>query len=129
MAEYRIECARVDGIAALYDELDRVFMTGESWRLGASLDALDDLLYGGYGALAGDDAPRVVWVDHEVSRAALGRAATEAWLREKLTRPQTYRSDTIARDLDEVAAGRGATYFERVMQVFGDHPAISLTLA
>lgn len=49
-----IDGSRIHDIPSFYDEINRVFMTGVDWTLGPSLDALDDLLYGGYGALDGD---------------------------------------------------------------------------
>lgn len=57
-----IEGASINDIASLYVEINRVFMADEDWQLGASLDALDDLLHGGYGALAGHAIATVVWL-------------------------------------------------------------------
>lgn len=128
MAEYVIEGGRISGIPDLYAELNRLFMTGEDWRLGTSLDALDDLLYGGYGALSGDDAVRMIWRDAAHSRDALGVAETERWLREKLAQPGRFRSDDLRRQLGELRAGTGATYFDRVLEVFADHPEVTLEL-
>ena len=128
MADYVIEGSRIGGIPDLYAELNRLFMTGEDWQLGASLDALDDLLHGGYGALAEDHSARVVWRDSARSRQALGVAETERWLREKLAQPGTFDSDTIQRQLDDLRAGTGLTYFERVLDVFADHPQVTLDL-
>lgn len=45
-----IDGAQINGIEDFYAEINRVFMAQENWQLGASLDALDDMLYGGYGA-------------------------------------------------------------------------------
>lgn len=128
MADYVIEGSRIGGIPDLYAELNRLFVTGEDWRLGTSLDALDDLLHGGYGALAEDHSARVVWRDSARSRQALGVAETKRWLREKLAQPGTFQSDTIQRQLDDLRAGTGLTYYERVLDVFADHPQVTLDL-
>lgn len=72
----QIEGAAINDIPSLYAEINRVFMAGENWQLGPSLDALDDLLHGGYGVLAGHDRATVIWGDIEHSRAALGRTTT-----------------------------------------------------
>ncbi|MEW1834891.1 ribonuclease inhibitor [Microbacterium sp. NPDC079995] len=128
MADYVIEGSRIRGIPDLYAELNRVFMAGEDWQLGASLDALDDLLYGGYGSLAHDDAAQVVWRDASRSRSTLGLAETERWLRRKLAQPGTFRSETIQHQLDDLRAGTGATYFDRVLDVFAAHPQVALDL-
>jgi hypothetical protein len=125
----RVDGARVHDIASFYDELNRVFMRGEDWRLGQSLDALDDLLYGGFGALHEAQTPkRVVLGDHERLRRALGRDATLAWHRGKLARPGTFNAETASAAIAELEVGRGDTYFQIVLDVFAGHPDIELVL-
>lgn len=122
----QIEGRAITGIDGLYAEINRVFMAEEDWQLGASLDALDDLLYGGYGALAGHLTATVVWRDIEHSRIALGADATHAWLQSKLQQPGTFNVDAIRRQLDALERGEGQTYFEIVMEIFAGHPRITL---
>ncbi|HDS1037977.1 TPA: barstar family protein [Stenotrophomonas maltophilia] len=124
-----IEGHAITGIDSLYAEINRVFMAGEDWQLGPSLDALDDLLYGGYGALAGHATATVVWRDIEHSRAALGADATLAWLDAKLQQPGTFNVDAIHRQRAALARGDGQTYFEIVMEIFAGHPRIRLVPA
>jgi RNAse (barnase) inhibitor barstar len=128
MTTFTIDGAAISGIPSLYDELNRVFMEGEDWRLGQSLDALNDLLYGGFGALLGADDVVVRWADSAASRAALGREATIAYYREKLARPEVFDHRRFEGLLAEAEAGRGATYFDIVLEVFADHPEIALEL-
>ena len=97
--EFSLHGSVVLDIPSLYAELNRVFMADEDWALGNSLDALDDLLYGGYGALQGHKAVTVVWQDMETSRAALGVAATIAWLQHKLDQPGTYNTPAMEAQL------------------------------
>src|SRR2546427_65986 len=80
----QIEGSAIHDIGSLHAELNRVFMASEDWQLGPNLDALDDLLHGGYGALAGHDQVTLVWRDIAHSRAALGVDATRRWLQAKL---------------------------------------------
>ncbi|RKT36633.1 hypothetical protein DEU34_1151 [Microbacterium sp. AG1240] len=129
MATFTIRGAVVRSIPSFYDELNRLFMTGEDWELGPSLDALDDLLYSGYGALQGDDAVRVVWSDHAVSREALGREATAAYYREKLRHPETFSSTHFSKLLAQLETDTGQTYFDIVLEIFAQHPRIDLVLA
>lgn len=123
-----IEGARVTGIPLLYVELNRVFMPDEDWTLGESLDALDDLLYGGFGVLHGVDAARVVWRDAAVSREALGLETTRAYYLAKIARPDVYAVGAARRALEALDAGAGETYFDLVLQVFRGHPTIELVL-
>lgn len=119
----------VRDIPSFYDEINRVFMAGESWRLGASLDALDDLLRGGYGATRGAGTVTLVWRAMEDARAALGREATAAWLRDKLGRPGVFDAARIRRQLDALEDGTGPTYFDTVLGILADHPRIRLVPA
>lgn len=116
-------------IPTFYAEINRVFMADEDWQLADSLDALDDMLYGGYGAIKGREPVRIVWQDIAESRAALGEAATRAFLGEKLKRPDRFDRDMIDRQLDALDHGMGQTYFDIVLQIIRDHPNIELVAA
>ncbi|MHC1652639.1 barstar family protein [Stenotrophomonas maltophilia] len=125
----QIEGSAIDGIDSLFTELNRVFMASEDWQLGPSLDALDDLLHGGYGALAGHAAVTVIWRDIEHSRSALGQQATVDWLQAKQQAPGLFDNRAISRQLAAVQRGDGQTYFEIVMEIFASHRQITLVPA
>ncbi|NNC31783.1 ribonuclease inhibitor [Longimicrobium terrae] len=119
----------ITGIPSFYAEINRVFMADEDWALGESLDALNDLLSGGFGAIAGREAVTVVWRDMDASRSALGVETTTAFLRAKLERPHVFNVELIGRQLDELERGVGNTYFETVIEIIADHPNIRLVAA
>src|SRR5690606_6165861 len=79
-----IDGNRIHDIASFYDEINRVFMVDVDWPLAHSLDALDDMLYGGYGALDGNAPATLVWTNYENNRRDLGPDATRAFLLAKL---------------------------------------------
>lgn len=113
-------------IPSFYAEINRVFMADEDWALTESLDALNDLLHGGYGAIAGGGPVELRWSDMAASKAALGAATTRAFLREKLQRPDRFAVDGIRRQLAALERGEGKTYFEIILEIIADHPAIVL---
>jgi len=119
----------ISDIPTFYAEINRVFMAREDWRLGESLDALNDLLYGGYGAIEGRERVRIVWQDVAASRAALGVETTRAFLARKLQRPAGFDVDAIGSQLDALDRGPGQTYFEIVVEIISDHRNIELVLA
>lgn len=119
----------ISDIPTFYAEINRVFMAKEDWRLGNSLDALNDLLYGGYGAIKGREQVRIIWRDVAASRAALGIEATRAFLAQKLQRPADFNVDTIGRQLDALNQGTGQTYFEIVVEIIRDQRNIRLIMA
>ncbi|WP_303638388.1 barstar family protein [Stenotrophomonas tuberculopleuritidis] len=125
----QIEGAAINDIASLYAEINRVFMAGEDWQLAPSLDALDDLLYGGYGALAGQAQATLIWRDIAHSRTALGMETTRQWLQAKLDTPGSFNTQAIARQLQALQQGEGTTYFEIVMEIFSGHRQITLVPA
>ncbi|HAV72836.1 MAG TPA: ribonuclease inhibitor [Stenotrophomonas sp.] len=121
-----LDGSAIHDIPSFYAELNRVFMASEDWQLAPSLDALDDLLYGGYGALAGHASATVHWTHIAHSRAALGVAATRAWLQEKLAQPGTFNAARIGAQLHALERGGGQTYFDIIMDVFAAHPTLQL---
>jgi len=129
METFTIEGDAISDIASFYAELNRVFMAGESWTLGQSLDALDDMLYGGYGALKDKERVRLVWRDIDKSREALGPATTRAYYQAKLAQPERYDTEIARKALAALEAGQGPTYFEIVLQIIAEHDTIELVRA
>jgi hypothetical protein len=62
------------------------------------------------------------------SRIALGVEATRAYYLAKLERPQVFKPGPIHAALARLGQG-GPTYFDLVLQVFADHPNITLRAA
>lgn len=115
----------ITDIPSFFAEINRVFMAEESWTLGESLDALDDLLRGGYGALRDQDTIALAWTNIEASRAALGEATTRAWLLGKLE-IAAFNAAEVQRQLDALEAGTGPTYFDIIMEIIASHPRVQL---
>ena len=121
-----LQGSAVSDIPSFYAEINRVFMAGEDWQLGHSLDALDDMLYGGFGVLVGHESATLIWRDIEHSRSALGVDATRSWLQGKLAGSSVFNEATIAAQLKALDAGEGQTYFQIIMEIFAAHPRIHL---
>lgn len=129
-----IKTLEIDGhaihdISSFYDEVNRVFMTDDDWKLGESLDALSDLLYGGYGAIEGDEPIGLVWRAMEKNRGDLGIDCTRRYLRAKLDHPDTFNVRLVEERLAALEAGSGPTYFDMVMEIIAEHPNIELVAA
>lgn len=127
--QFEIDGSTMTDIASFYAQMNRLLMDGESWALAESLDALNDVLYGGYGPIAGREPVRFVWKDIAATRAALGRKATCAFLRERLKTRTMFNGSPIVDQLAALESGLGTTYFDVVMQVFADHPNIEIVPA
>ncbi|MEN4902932.1 barstar family protein [Luteimonas sp. TWI1416] len=123
-----LDGSRIHDIASFYDEINRVFMAEVDWTLGPSLDALDDMLYGGYGALDGDAPVTLVWTAFEKNRQDLGVETTRRFLQAKLDQPERFNVAHVQRQLDALEAGTGQTYFEIVLEILASHPNIELVV-
>ncbi len=124
MKTFTIHGENFSDISGFYGEVDRVFMQGETWMLGESLDAFDDLLYGGFGALAGEKEIRLVWRGFEKSKVDLGLQATKDFYLQKLRQPQVYNADWARQKLAGLEAGTGKTYFEMLLEIIAQHPNV-----
>ena len=128
MTTLEIDGSAATDITGFYAEINRLFMTGEDWTIGHSLDALHDVLGGGYVPTADGAAVTVIWNDSDVSREGLGIPSTVAWLEAKIAQPEVFDVARFSRELEEVRAGRGTTYFDRILEVFADNPHVTLEL-
>jgi len=122
--QLEIEGNAINDIASFYEEINRVFMAGESWRIGQSLDAFNDLLYGGYGALQGAQLVELLWHNMDYSRKALGYQTTRAYYLDKLRPGSPYSKKLFEEKLSALENGRGETYFDTIMAILADHPTI-----
>ena len=113
-------------IPSFYDEINRVFMKNEDWELGPSLDAFNDLLYGGFGGIARDELIHLIWKNCEKNRKELGPELTKMYYRNKL---KSHQFDTgfVQKKLSELKNGTGKTYFEIILEIIGEHPNIQLS--
>jgi RNAse (barnase) inhibitor barstar len=125
--QIEVEGNAIQDIASFYEEINRVFMVGENWLIGQSLDAFNDLLVGGYGALQGADSVDLVWHHMDYSRKALGYQTTREYYLEKLRPGSPYNKKLFGEKLAALESGRGETYFDTVLAVLAEHPNIKVT--
>ena len=124
--ELVLDGSRFNDIPSFYEEVNRVFMEDADFKLGISLDAFNDMLYGGYGAIRGNEPVRLRWLDLEKSRGDLGVDATIAFYKAKLEQPEKFNPTWSRRKLEELERGEGQTYFDILLEIIGQHPNIQL---
>ena len=116
----------VRDIDSFYEEVNRVFMSDEDWEIDNSLDALNDLLYGGFGAIKGNEPVKLIWEDIDVSKSSLGYETTKAYYEQKL-KPDSIFNKTLFREkLKVLEEGTGETYFDIIMTIISEHTNIEL---
>jgi len=119
---------RIHDIPSFYDEVNRVFMQEVGFTLGPSLDAFNDVLHGGYGAIRGNEPICLKWLHFEKNKEDLGVAATIAFYRAKLEQPETFNPEWARKKVDELECGEGQTYIDMLLEIIGEHPNIRLVV-
>ena len=125
---FEIDGTKITDITSFYDEINRLFMCEEDWKLGCSLDALNDLLYGSYGALQPNETIDLIWKNATQSRQALGIETTKKYYLDKINQPKTFNSTLFQQKLEALEQGNGTTYFDLILEVFALHENIHLVL-
>jgi len=129
MKTLTIDGFNIRDIASLYEEINRVFMQDEDWKLGESLDALNDLFYGGFGAIKGNEQIQLIWKNYKANKKTFSLDLTLDFYRQKLKHPEVFNTEFIQETIADLEAGKGKTYFEIVEEIIGDHPNIELVKA
>jgi len=115
-------------IEGFYAELNRLAMADEDWKLGASLDAFHDFLYGTYGSINGFEQLEIIWLNSEKSKNDLGFETTLQYYQNKLGQPQKFNSEFFQKKIEDLHAGIGKTYFEILLEIISEHADIHLVL-
>jgi len=123
---FTIDGNKIYDIPSLYEEINRVFMANEDWKIGQSLDALNDMFYGGFGEIEGNEEAHLIWKNFEQNRKDLGLELTRAFYENKLKSPSIFNTGFVQEKLAELENGTGKTYFEIILEIIGDHPNIKL---
>lgn len=121
-----IDGNQIYDIKSLYEEINLKFMQGEDWQLGESLDAFDDLLYGGFGAIKGDEPINLVWKNFENNREVLGFDLTLNFYENKLKQPQIFNKKIIEDKIQKLKNTGRDTYFDIILEIIASHSNITL---
>ncbi|WP_341833065.1 hypothetical protein AACH28_12425 [Sphingobacterium thalpophilum] len=119
-----VDGCNINDIASFYEEINAVYMSSESWKIG-SLDGFDDLLYGGFGTFKDAASHCIVWKDIVHSRTSLGLETTLAYYQGKLGAQSPFNQTHFQKKLDELKAGRGETYFDIVADIIRSHRKVT----
>jgi RNAse (barnase) inhibitor barstar len=120
-----IDGSRFSSLEGFYDEVSRVLIPGEDW--GHNLDALNDVLRGGFGTPEGGF--RMVWLHSEKSRTDLGYAETARQLALRLERCHPSNQASVANELKAAREKCGSTVFDWLVTLIECHDDIELVLA
>lgn len=121
-----IEGKNISNIKTFYQEINRVFMQHETWKIRESLDALNDLFYGGFGEIKGKEKISLIWENFEENKKALGLEMTKNFYESKLKSPEIFNTAFIKEKIEALENGNGQTYFEIIVEIVAEHSNIKL---
>ena len=87
------------------------------WYPGYNLDALNDMLYSGFGT----EEVRLIWKNAQKSMNELGIIATKEFYQKKIDHGAPYNVEWATEKIRELERGEGETLFEIILSIFGDH--------
>ena len=115
-------------LATFYEEMDKLFMQNMDWKMGYSLDALNDILYGGFGVFEPGEPVLVLWQNLSKSKNDLGVEETRKNYQWKIDTGFPYNVKLFQEKLVELENGTGQTLFDIIIEIFEDHKNIELRL-
>jgi RNAse (barnase) inhibitor barstar len=114
---YEIDGRRFSTLEGFYDEIGRVLIPGAEW--GRNLDALNDILRGGFGTPDGGFVLR--WLNSDLSRERLGYVETVRELERRLLKCHPASRAAVARDLEHARGGEGPTVYDWLIEILRVH--------
>jgi len=126
MKKIIIEGKNINNIETFYEEVNRVFMLHENWKIAQSLDAFNDMLYGSFGEIKGKEKIQLIWKDMEQNQKSLGFQTTLEFYQNKLKSPEIFNQKLVLSKIDELHNGVGLTFFEIVLEIIANHDNIML---
>jgi hypothetical protein len=106
-------------LSGFYEEVSRVLMKDEDWKVG-TLDGFDDILYGFEG--------EIIWKDSQKSKEELGFKATKEFYENKIRQGEPFNINLAQQNLNELINGNGQTLFEILIEIIESHKNITLVL-
>jgi len=116
-ATYEIDGRDFSTLEEFYADISRVLIPGASW--GHNLDALNDILCGGFGTPDGGFVLR--WKNATVSRERLGYPETVRQLELRLARCHHSNRGAVSADLEAAQRGVGPTVFDWLLEIIRVH--------
>ena len=126
MKKIIIEGKNINNIETFYEEVNRVFMSQENWKIAQSLDAFNDLLYGSFGEIKGKEKIQLIWKDMEQNQKSLGFQTTLEFYQNKLKSPEIFNHKFVLSKINELHNDVGFTFFEIVLEIIANHDNIML---
>ncbi len=126
MKRFIIDGKQFSDLDGFYDHVGDILCPGFDW--GRNLDALNDILRGGFGAFDYGEPIEILWHNCDKSKRDLGWEATIKQLRSMLAKCHPSSRPTIERLLTDTRNNRGQTVFDWIVDLFMSHDHIDFDM-
>ncbi|WP_421754837.1 barstar family protein [Croceimicrobium sp.] len=129
MKEIEIDGNHFSSLDGFYDELEVKLTQGLNWKIGRNLDALNDLLRGGFGVFDYDEKILLTWINSKKSEKELGTEATLAYLKANLESCNPSMRTSVQAEIEMLEQGSAKTLFNLIVEVIEKHDHIVFSRA
>ena len=109
-----------------YNEIERCFTKNLDWKIGRDLDALNDVLQGGFGIHSYYEPISIIWKNSIKSKIDFGYTETVKYFKSKLTTCHPSNRDNVRNDLELAVQEKGVTLFDIIIELIQEHKHIKL---
>ena len=128
MRTFIIDGSTFSNLEEFYIEVQKV-LTDNFSGFGRNLDALNDVLRGGFGKFEYEEPIELIWESSDKSREDLGYSETVRYLKEKLKRCHPSNFANVQKELEAAEKQKGPTIYEIILEIIRDNKNINLILA
>ena len=121
---YTIDGAHFTNLEEFYNAFGLEILSGREW--GRNLDALDDVLGGGFGTPA--EGFVLSWKNSALSKERLGMKETLKYLEHQLSACDASQRDSVFNEIEQLKAGKGQTLFDMLVEIIREHSEIELRI-
>jgi RNAse (barnase) inhibitor barstar len=118
--EFTINGKDFDDLEGFYCEIDKILTKDLAWKTGHNLDALNDLLRGGFGVHEYGEPIKLIWKNFSKSRADFGYAATIKYFEAMLEYCHPSNRGNVAEALASAKLNRGDTLLNMIVNIITD---------
>ena len=128
MQRFFIDGNSFSDLDSFYDEVERKFTNGLDWNIGRNLDALNDVMRGGFGTFDYEEPIEIFWSFSDISRNVLGWNIMVEQLENSLKNYHPSNTESITNQLYHAQKEEGQTMFDVIIEIIEGHNHITLIL-
>lgn len=108
-------------------EFSDIVLSGKyDWH--GSLDAFNDILFGGFGDIEDEEQYTIIWRNSAKSKIDLGYSETIAKLNEKLNNCHQSNVEEVIQEIKDAKMNKGPTIFDWIEETILDNENVTLIL-